>query len=240
MQKKVISLLVCLATVLTILCACQSRTQQKNENSTSDISNEDVQDVFKEKEQTTAASSTSGTQNKDEQIYSDWKTAYLDFIERRENAYDYNHEYALVYVDNNDTPELYVQGIAEAEGDLVLSYKNGKIIEQHLARLFGGKYIERSGKIINQNGHMGGYYDNVYKLDENGFSQILRASYTERYVGDANDPEVITEYSIDGNNVTQADYTAAINAAFDISAAVRFSDSAVSYEVITQQIADCT
>lgn len=240
MQKKVISLLICLATAVTILCACQSQTQQKNENSTSYISNKDAQDVFKEKEQTPAASSTSGTQNKDEQIYSDWKTAYLDFIERRENTYDYNYKYALVYVDNNDIPELYVQGVCEADGDLVLSYKKGKIIEQHLGRLFGGKYIERSGKIINQNGHMGGYYDNIYKLDENGFSQILRASYTERYVGDANDPEVITEYSIDGNIVSKDEYNAAINTVFDISAAVRFSDSAVSYEVITQQIADRT
>ena len=136
-----------------------------------------------------------------------------------------------------------MNGWSEAEGDLIYSYKNSRLIEQHLGRLFGGKYVERSGIVINQNGHMGQYHDNVYKLDQNGFSQILKASYTERYVPLENskndDYEIINEYFINGKTVSKDEYNAAINATVDLSQAVEFYENSVSYDVIKQQIADC-
>ena len=94
-----------------------------------------------------------------ETTYPDWQTAYLDFIETREREYgresDYgfDHRYALVYIDNDDIPELYAMGHCEADGDLICSYKNCRVIEQLLGRTLGGKYVERSGIVINQNGH---------------------------------------------------------------------------------------
>ncbi|MBQ9087035.1 MAG: hypothetical protein IJY47_07615 [Clostridia bacterium] len=213
------------------LCACQTSTLQNNEN---------TQDLFEENNHTTVSSSISGQTNDDRVIFPEWKTAYLDFIERRESEYAFDYRYALVYVDNDNIPELYAMGTCEADGDLICSYKNGRIIEQRLGRMLGGKYVEQSGTIMNQNGHMGQYYDNVYKLDENGFSQILNASYTERYVSLENDEfEIIKEYFIDGNPTTKDQYNVAINSCFDLSQAVEFYDAAVSYTVIKQQIQDC-
>ena len=171
-------------------------------------------------------------------IFFDWKTAYLDFIESRESEYDFDYRYALVYVDNDDIPELYAMGVCEADGDLICSYKNGCVIEQRLARMLGGKYVERSGIVINQNGHMGQYYDNVYKLDQNGFSQILKASYTERYVTLENgDLEIINEYFIDGKTVSEDEYNNAVNFAVDLSQTMEFYEKSVSYDIIKQQIA---
>lgn len=176
-------------------------------------------------------------------IFLDWKTAYLDFIESRESEYDFDYRYALVYVDNDDIPELYAMGVCEADGDLICSYKNGCVIEQRLARMLGGKYVERSGIVINQNGHMGQYYDNVYKLDQTGFSLILNASYSERYVPLENskndDYEIINEYFINGKTVSKDEYNAVINATVDLSQAVEFYENSVSYDVIKQQIEDC-
>ena len=173
-------------------------------------------------------------------IFLDWKTAYLDFIESRESEYDFDYRYALVYVDNDDIPELYAMGVCEADGDLICSYKNGCVIEQRLARMLGGKYVERSGIVINQNGHMGQYYDNVYKLDQNGFSQILKASYTERYVTlESGDLEIINEYFIDGKAVSKDEYNNAVNSAVDLSQTTEFYEKSVSYDVIKQQIEDC-
>ncbi len=170
----------------------------------------------------------------------EWKIGYLDFIETREREYEYDYRYALAYVDADGIPELYAMGTCEAEGDIVCSYKNGSLIIQPLLRTCGGRYIENGGIIINHNGAMGYYYDNVYKLDENGFSQILDATHTERYVPLENDEiEIIEEYLIDGKAVTKEEYYAVVNDTVDPSQTVSFSESAVSYDVIRQQIADC-
>lgn len=234
-MKKAFCFLVLLFSVAMLLCACQfpiHYSQQKNtEDSLDDNSN------------LTTNPDTSTTENDGDGTFLDWKSAYLGFIESRESEYDFDYRYALVYVDNDDIPELYAMGVCEADGDLICSYKNGCLIKQHLGRLFGGKYVERSGIVINQNGHMGQYYDNVYKLDQNGFSQILKASYTKRYVPLENskndDYEIINEYFINGKTVSKDEYNAAINATVDLSQAVEFYEHSVSYDVIKQQIADC-
>ncbi len=217
------------------LCACHPSTLQNNVIS---------QDLFQENRNTTVSSSTGNQTNDDGATFLEWKTAYLDFIERRESEYgresDYgfDYRYALVYIDNDDIPELYAMGACEADGDLICSYKNGRIIEKRLARMCGGKYVERRGIIINQNGHMGRYYDHVYRLDETGFSQILNASYTERYVPLENDEyEIINEYFIDEKAVSKDEYNDAINNAVDLSQTVEFYENAVPYDVIKQQIA---
>ena len=237
MKKIILSILFCF---LICLCACQVPTQQNNEN---------TQDLIEKNSHTTTNPSTNDTQKDDGATFFDWKTAYLDFIERRESEYgresDYGFDfrYALVYIDNDDIPELYAMGACEADGDLICSFRNGCMIEQYLSRNAGGKYVERGGIIINQNGHMGRYYDNVYKLDTNGFSQILKASRTERYVPLENskndDYEIINEYFINGKTVSKDEYNAAINATVDLSQAVEFYENSVSYDVIKQQIADC-
>ena len=236
MLKKVLSLFVVFAFIAMALCACQVTTQQNDKDLLSNSQTGSTQDSLAEN----SNPNTSNTKNDIKDTFLDWKTAYLDFIESRESVYDFDYRYALVYVDNDDIPELYAMGVCEADGDLICSYKNGNVIEQHLGRRLGGKYVERSGIVINQNGHMGQYYDNVYKLDQNGFSQILKASYTERYVTLENgDLEIINEYFIDGKAVSEDEYNNAINDAIDLSQTVEFYEKSVSYDVIKQQIEDC-
>ena len=157
----------------------------------------------------------------------------------KESDYGFDFRYALVYIDNDDVPELYAMGAIEADGDLICAYKNGSLIEQHLARNAGGKYVEKSGIMINQNGHMGRYYDVVYRLDETGFSQILEASYTERYEPLENDDyAIINEYFIDGKPVSKNEYDDAIHHAVDLSKTTKFYENAVPADVIKEQIAE--
>ena len=170
----------------------------------------------------------------------EWKTAYLDYLLLLESQSTYKHAFSLVYVDGDDIPELYIRGTCEIDGDIICSYKNGNIVEQHLERTCGGQYIERSGILINQNGHIDWFFDRVYTLDENGFSQILNADHTERHVDLENGKiELIEEYFIDDQPVSGEDYHSAVNAVFDFSKAVSFDENAVSYATIKQQISDC-
>lgn len=236
MQKKIFSLFLAFVCITVVLCACQAPTQQSSES---------TQNLIEESNPTTTAPSENDTENDDETAFLDWKTAYSNFIDAREKAYgkesDYGFDfrYALVYIDNDDVPELYAMGAIEADGDLICAYKNGSLIEQHLRRNSGGKYVEKSGIMINQNGHMGRYYDVVYRLDETGFSQILEASYTERYEPLENgDYAIINEYFIDGKPVSKNEYDDAIHHAVDLSKTTKFYENAVPADVIKEQIAE--
>ena len=167
---------------------------------------------------------------------SPWKTAYLEYLEAQK---DDHLSYALIYIDDDDIPELYLSGNCEATGDSVCSYKNGTVIEQLLNRIGGGKYIEKSGEIINQNGNMGQIYTHVYKLTEHGFVLTFHALSSEHaeYLGH-DEYSISYEYSVENKPVNESDYTAAVDAAFNFAQSVPLNENAVEYDAITQQIMD--
>ena len=123
---------------------------------------------------------------------------------------------------------------------MVCSFKNGTVTMQQLKRTCGGKYIERSGDMINQNGNMGRCYTNVYKLNETGFIETFNALSIEyaEYIGGKGSEEYrfIYEYFVGDAPVSESEYHDAVNSAFDFSRATRFDENAVSYEEIVQQL----
>ena len=164
----------------------------------------------------------------------DYKEACLDFLKDKKDSH---RAFALVFIDGDEIPELYMSGVSEAEGDVICTLRNGVVTLQHLSRNCGGKYVEKSGNIINRNGHMGYYYDHAYKLDENGFTKTLDASHIERYVRIGNDEyEVDREYFINGYPVSEAYYQNRVNGVFDFSKAVSLHENAVSYDEIVRQL----
>lgn len=166
----------------------------------------------------------------------EWKIAYLEYLEAQKDGH---LSYALIYIDDDDIPELYLSGNCEATGDSVCSYKNGTVIEQPLNRIGGGRYVERSGKIINQNVNMGHIYTHVYKLTEQGFVLTFHALSSERAEHLGNDEYNISyEYSVENKPVNEGDYTAAVDAAFNFAQSVSLNENAVEYSAITQQIMD--
>ena len=112
-MKKVFCFLVLLFSIAMLLCACQFPTH--------DSQQENTEDSLDENSNLTTNSDTSATENDGDGTFLDWKSAYLNVIEKREAqkeklGYGYDSHYALVYVDNDDIPELYVNGWFEAEG----------------------------------------------------------------------------------------------------------------------------
>ncbi len=164
----------------------------------------------------------------------EWKTAYLNFLEQEKDSHE---SYALVYIDGDSIPELYLSGDYEATGDSICTYKNGAVVEQHLNRIGGGLYIEKSGNVVNQNGNMGHIYTHVYKLNESGFTLTFEALSAERVEVLENDEyKLHYEYSIGDKSVNESEYTSAIKAAFDFENAVRLNENEVNYDTIQQQI----
>jgi hypothetical protein len=238
MLKNALVSFVYLVLSLTFLCACQAPRDVSDERLTTDVPIQTTNDTYGESAQTTqeVQLSPNDTENIEEMEFSDWKTACLYFIESNK---EFNKFFALAYVDGDDIPELYVVGCCEAEGDSICAYKNGYLHELKLNRVGGGKYIEKSGNIFNNNGHMGRYYIDVSKLDENGFTHTFDATRTESYVHIGKDNyDIICEYFIGKETVSEEEYNAAVSASFDTSQAIDFYENKVAYDVIIRQIDD--
>ena len=213
MFKKVVVLFLGLIILSSLMCGCQrNQTQDK----------ESIKD------------STNITQITETDATPEWKTAYLNFLEQEKDSH---RTYALVYVDGDDIPELYLSGIAEAIGDSVCTYKNGAVVTQQLNRIGGGWYVEKSGSLINQNGHMGRIYTHVYKLNENEFTLTFEALSVERVEVLENDEyRLYYEYSIGNKPVTESEYNSAVETAVGFENAVRLNENEVNYDTIRQQI----
>lgn len=171
-----------------------------------------------------------------EPLSQDWQTAYQDFLE---GAKDHHVAFALIYVDGDDIPELYLNGDCEATGDALCTYKNGQVIEQRLRRTWGGSYIPGTGLIKNTNGNMGYYTTDIYALTGSGFASIWNGLEVQEFAPPANEDEEMTitcTFSIGDQTVSEKAYYAAIEEVFRTSQAVQLHEDAVSFDAIRQQL----
>ena len=245
-MKKLFLLLLCFTFVAALLCACQTQFEQNGKPLTTDASTEHTKESTDVQKKSTPEAPTDPEPTQDvipnpgtveEPTTPEWKTAYLNFIESKKDSHI---SFALVYIDDDDIPELYLRGICEAEGDSICSYKNGAVIEQSLKRVGGGRYVEKSGAVINQNGNMGYCYTHVYKLTSDGFALTFSALSVENveHLGN-NEYNISYEYSVENKPVSESEYNAAVGAAFNSALSVRLDENTVKYDVIKQQIMDC-
>ena len=91
-----------------------------------------------------------------------WKDAYIEYINNDKNA-DKLHGYNLIYVDNDNIPEILEVGNCAASGCIILNYSNGKVNATQFWRL-GFTYIEKENLMLNSDGNMDCYYDKVYSI----------------------------------------------------------------------------
>ena len=217
-MKKILSIFLCLIFICSIT-SCDTKEHSSENNGT--------------EENTVTTAETNEIQNTTPKS-ADYKKAYLEFLKDKQESH---RLFALVFIDDDDIPELYLKGSSEAEGDMVCSFKNGSIIKQQLNRTGGGKYIPRSGDMINQNGNMECCYTNVYKLNDSGFTKTFNALSVENveHIG-GEEYNFIYEYFVEDAPVSEAEYNIAVNSAFDFSQAVRLDENAVSYDEIVQQL----
>lgn len=231
-MKKILNLFVYLI-LMTLLCACGTSSNPNNIQTTESASSKTEQTAQTTDTSSKAEQSTANPSDKTEQVSPDdsaWRAAYLEILEANKDC----RCFALVYVDDNDVPELYIMGISEAEGDRVFSCIDGKVITLQLGRTGGGKYIERGGMIANENGNMGRYYTDVFELAWYGFSRTLHGATIVRYNFETGKDEY--SYSIMDEEVNEETFYTLIHAEFDFSRAVKFTDFAVSYEAVKQQL----
>ena len=130
--------------------------------------------------------------------------------------------YTLVYINDDDIPELYVEYGSTADGSLIAYFNGSKVVTQYLNTV-GLSYLERENLFCDTGGHMDEYYDNVYTIGDGGFEIVASGNF-----GAANNADVeydengqpVYEYYWNGEETTQSGYEEKLNEVFDTDRAV--------------------
>lgn len=178
---------------------------------------------------------------KAEEVCEDWKQAYIPIVKQWdvEHSNDYSYGYELIYLDDNDVPELVLACDDQAwtgydvytciDGEAVkFKYEEGDL-EQSESELVspgwqgkGDSYIEKSGVYMQGSGMMGSYNLVGYALEGN----ILKKAFNYFYYDTSWDESVAEPYGytieyIDekGEKITNEATTDADEKYYDITGA---------------------
>ena len=153
-----------------------------------------------------------------------WKDAYINIVK---NADPYEWDgFTLIYLDDDDVPELVKAGSSEARGNVLVAYTEDGVKENQLNRLFFS-YIERGNQLCNSEGLMDYYYDLVFYLQDGELVLTDQGYYgaeDNSNVQFDKNGEPIYQYEWNGKKVTKDEYAKELNAVYDQSKAVRCYD----------------
>ena len=168
------------------------------------------------KEAVTQAQTTQAAVTETTQVSDEWKDVYIDYLNN--NSSSRNIGYDLIYLDNDNIPEIIEIGDCEATGCRVVVYNSGSVESTQLRRL-GYSYIERDGLLCNDGGHMGYYFDIVYSLKNGELTMIDEGIYQDKDGVAQTDSsgEYIYDYTWNGNPVSKEEYKAMLNSVYDTS-----------------------
>ncbi len=99
--------------------------------------------------------------------FEDWKEAYLaylDAIEVVEEDAD-RYTYGLIYIDEDEIPELSIGRVNEAGGRFILTYHDA-VLDGWQSSRSNVTYIEKGNLICNSDGNNGCFYDDVYTIQD--------------------------------------------------------------------------
>lgn len=141
-----------------------------------------------------------------------WQAAYLAYLQPQENR---GEGYALIFVNDDDVPELVVDSGVEAGGCRIVTWSDGALDVLQTDRR-GFTYMERKNLLCNADGLMGYYYDVVYSIRNGRWKRIAGGEYQDP-VEDADMVQgryVCRTYLWNGESVTMEAYLDALHAVY--------------------------
>lgn len=172
----------------------------------------------------------------EESVSEDWKTVYVDYI--RGIAQEKYIGYKLIYVDDDNIPELYLLGDCSATGDAICTYNNGEITKTFLGN-YQATYYERQNLLCESGGHMGYYHDRVYSMQNRSFVMRYDGEYcdidsSQIQLDEEGNP--IYKYTWNGEEVSEEEYQQRLNSVYDKDAAIRPFENVFTADEVIQQI----
>ena len=139
-----------------------------------------------------------------------WKQAYVEVILNEVQYFDTDYiEFQLLYVDDDNIPELWINTGTAYGGNLVVSYHNGQAVTNRLADGYM-QYLEGKGQAVYTSGRQGYYSDIVYRMVDGELVQQHYGQYVQTSFGSG-----FYNYTWDGASVTKNQYQSKLDASFD-------------------------
>lgn len=174
----------------------------------------------------------------DEQV--DWPNIYLELVEEQYNS-DVNDQYAISYstyrlmdLNGDDVPELFIFGTNEAQGDLLYTVRSNGTTSQLAVSQGDFMYDAENQLIWMPYGHMGLYYDDIYRIENGAFIR----EHAGQYGAQGEHWDLVSEYVYewDGETVSESEYQNLLSAAVDTDSAVNMTTGGVSAQSIMTQL----
>ena len=161
-----------------------------------------------------------------------WKRLYIDYVKENPPPVPESTTYQLVYINDDNAPELLIDYGITAYSGVVCTVSNGKL-EVVIAP--GVSYIERKNIFMSSRGRMDSYTDTVYSIQNGKFIILHGGVYGA--INNANGPKdaqgnFIYKYNWDGKDVSEAEYKRLLSSVFDESKAAKGTASYTQDEII--------
>ena len=217
------------------VASCGNAKQDVRENAVlENKQNTETETVQSETEQEETEQTQSVTENGGAE---DWKAAYIAYLESLKDSEDAEelerYTYSLIYVNEDEIPELVIDSGFEAGGCRILTYQDGEVDVLQTRRLNFG-YLEKENLLCNSDGNMGHYYDDVYSINDGKWVYIAGGEWGDGEDGMQFDEEgeLIYVYRWEGQEVEESAYDAKLKEVFDWEQAKRPE----SYYILTEML----
>lgn len=151
-----------------------------------------------------------------------WRQAYIDQIPQiiSEFGESFWFTYTLIYLDDDEIPEVFAEGDCEATGEIIFTYNNGEVNYVRLPRR-GTQYIPGTGLTYTNTGNMDYYPLSIHSLSDGEFTCIasgLKYISEEGYAPDSAD-DVYT-YEWENQTVTADQYWEHVEEYYDLGQSI--------------------
>lgn len=142
----------------------------------------------------------------------DYKSLYAEAMEKEFEMASPECQYKLIYINDDEVPELYYAGSCEAEGSGVFYIDPSGQVQLVMMGRIAGSYEPRANFYYHCQGHMGYYYDEFYGFVDGDFVYLEGGNYEEIYDETVLDQEgnpgdmVVSKAYYNGEEVTEEEY----------------------------------
>ena len=173
-----------------------------------------------------------------------WREAYYDYLTTNEDVApdetgNHGLQVTMIYLDDDDVPELFIDTGMEAGGEIIATYYDGEVVSYNFPRL-GSQYIERSGLVYTNTGHMDYYPLTITKLEDGEFREIgvglayLSEADREHLIADENYPYILT-YEWEDELVSEEQFNANVAEIYDMEQSV-YPEEYVPYDEFVKEL----
>lgn len=169
--------------------------------------------------------------------FSTWQEAYAVYIDYlikkdpdQENA-RINYRFALIYLDQDEIPELYFLSCSDATGEAVATWHDKHLAKLELSNTSAADYIEQSGLLYHHPSKASNSPATVYELQNGAFTKIASGAYrwdsskaTDDRIRMDSKNRPANVYEWDGKTVSEQEFDQNLNAIYHTERSIRPQD----------------